>query len=80
MGIQESVGVYEICTKLSDKSEEDLQANETGRLAPEEEIDSQSQKNSQEETESYKAKRNTRDRWDKVLDKWLWMDKSHNSD
>ena len=40
----------------------------------------QSQKNSQEETESYEAKRDTWHGWDKVLDKWFWMDKSHNSD
>ena len=43
-------------------------------------IDSQSQKNSQQQTKSHKAKRDTWHGRDKVLDKWLWMDKSHNSD
>ena len=38
--------------RLSDKQKEDLQADETAGFAPEEEIDSQSQKNSKEETES----------------------------
>ncbi|GAB6077233.1 hypothetical protein JCM12825_21110 [Desulfurobacterium crinifex] len=79
MGIQESMGILEICTKLSGESEEDLQANETGRLTPEEEIDSQSQENSQEEAESYKAEGNTWDRWHKVLDRGTWVGELDNN-